>query len=748
MTVKFLGTFLAGLLLASSAWGQATSLSPPAVKWGSGGVQTPAPIQLLGYDSSSGSPCIVGSTATCSLATGAVTVAQVQSGPVTLSPPGVRWGSGGVQVPSPQQLVGYDSGTGQPCIIGYSATCAFPVAGGGTFASPVITGTVTGTYTLSGTLTLPSPGPFGDTTSVVLGTGAAAAQNTGTLNNVIIGNGAAPLLTSFANSVIIGSGAGAALTATAANTQSVFIGRSAGAANTSGGFNIFIGNNAGLLNNTGAESTCIGWQACAATTSGGFLNAVGTSALNAQTGTGVAMGTDALKFYNNAQPSVAFGNNAGKNTIGGGNSTYIGTSAGASWTQNSGTINSNLAIGDTAFDGNNGSISQIARNIAIGNNTMLAHSATTLMSDNIAIGHNGAQGLTNGVKNVMIGGGNVGASITSGGSNVVFGYNVASANLTTGSNNVFIGTSAALVASNVSNNIGIGTSSTPVISVTGGDVPSTSVTTIAGLQTLTGATTLSSTLAYGGVTLTNAVTGTGKMVLDTSPSLVTPVLGAGTFASLVSSATGMTKFGESGGNGIGVFNGAALNSADYSILSTATLLIFNRATGGDIEFREHNGTAQLSIAATTGAVNAAGPLLNTGIVADTATADSTACVATTGKKFLTGTGTIGICLGTSSELFKPDLAPIDVGLAEVLRLKPIKFHYDAEHDPGAGKLYYGLGAWATTYVLPSLVDRDAVGNPQAQDVLGVVPVLVRALQEKVANDNTRFTTIEQKVGIR
>jgi hypothetical protein len=40
-----------------------------------------------------------------------------------------------------------------------------------------------------------------------------------------------------------------------------------------------------------------------------------------------------------------------------------------------------------------------------------------------------------------------------------------------------------------------------------------------------GAATLGSTLTYGGVTLTNAVTGTGKMVLDTSPTLVIPALG-------------------------------------------------------------------------------------------------------------------------------------------------------------------------------------------------------------------------------
>lgn len=39
------------------------------------------------------------------------------------------------------------------------------------------------------------------------------------------------------------------------------------------------------------------------------------------------------------------------------------------------------------------------------------------------------------------------------------------------------------------------------------------------------ALTLSAALTYGGVTLTNAATGTGKMVLDTSPALVTPALG-------------------------------------------------------------------------------------------------------------------------------------------------------------------------------------------------------------------------------
>ena len=47
-------------------------------------------------------------------------------------------------------------------------------------------------------------------------------------------------------------------------------------------------------------------------------------------------------------------------------------------------------------------------------------------------------------------------------------------------------------------------------------------------------TNLAGAITYGGVTLTNAVTGTGKMVLDTSPTFVTPLLGTPTSGTLSS----------------------------------------------------------------------------------------------------------------------------------------------------------------------------------------------------------------------
>jgi hypothetical protein len=51
--------------------------------------------------------------------------------------------------------------------------------------------------------------------------------------------------------------------------------------------------------------------------------------------------------------------------------------------------------------------------------------------------------------------------------------------------------------------------------------------TSTGAITLTRATTLSAALTYGGVTLSNAVTGTGNMVLSSSPSITTPTISSG-----------------------------------------------------------------------------------------------------------------------------------------------------------------------------------------------------------------------------
>ena len=80
--------------------------------------------------------------------------------------------------------------------------------------------------------------------------------------------------------------------------------------------------------------------------------------------------------------------------------------------------------------------------------------------------------------------------------------------------------------------------------------------------TISGALTLGAALTYGGVTLTNAVTGTGKMVLDTSPTLITPALGTPTSGTLTNCTglpmtTGVTGILGAANGGTGVANNAA-----------------------------------------------------------------------------------------------------------------------------------------------------------------------------------------------
>lgn len=73
-----------------------------------------------------------------------------------------------------------------------------------------------------------------------------------------------------------------------------------------------------------------------------------------------------------------------------------------------------------------------------------------------------------------------------------------------------------------------------------------------------GALTLSGAITYGGVTLNNAVTGAGKMVLDTNPVLVTPNLGTPSAVTLTS-ATGLPVSTGISGLGTGIATALAVN---------------------------------------------------------------------------------------------------------------------------------------------------------------------------------------------
>ncbi|HWD38025.1 MAG TPA: tail fiber domain-containing protein [Fimbriimonas sp.] len=120
-----------------------------------------------------------------------------------------------------------------------------------------------------------------------------------------------------------------------------------------------------------------------------------------------------------------------------------------------------------------------------------------------------------------------------------------------------------------------------------------------------------------------------------------------------------------------------------------------------------------------------------GIPGDTSVTDATLCREPTFHKTYVGTGTLGTCLGTSSARYKHGIAPLAPGLDSILALKPKSFYLNKSHgDPN--KQMYGFIAEDMVTVLPKLVGLDKQGRPNTADYLGVVPVLVKAMQQQQA----------------
>ncbi len=126
-------------------------------------------------------------------------------------------------------------------------------------------------------------------------------------------------------------------------------------------------------------------------------------------------------------------------------------------------------------------------------------------------------------------------------------------------------------------------------------------------NTFTGTQTLSGALVYGGVTLTAAVTGTGKMVLDTNATLVTPALGTPSSGTLTS-CTGLPAASVVAG---ALANGmtATTQSASDNSTKLATTAYVDAATATRVvaKGRIAPGLGAVSV---TGGVNVSGAVGN------------------------------------------------------------------------------------------------------------------------------------------
>lgn len=246
----------------------------------------------------------------------------------------------------------------------------------------------------------------------------------------------------------------------------------------------------------------------------------------------------------------------------------------------------------------------------------------------------------------------------------------------------------------------------------GGPFPNISGTPANNKVPLASSATAVSWAQLSAANLSNGTTGTAgtAIVLATSPTVTNLSIGAG---------AAITSSGAGGAIGTSAF-------VDTGTSGTKVALLDGNNT--------YSGTATFSSAT----------VIVSALASDATHTTSTICQDTTSHTLLTGSGAAGICLGTSSLRYKHDVVDLDVGLREILALRPVSYFLNADRgDPT--RMLYGFVAEQGATVLPRLTGLDADGKPNTFDYLGVIPVLVRAVQEqqKQIDELRRLRTARQ-----
>lgn len=130
-----------------------------------------------------------------------------------------------------------------------------------------------------------------------------------------------------------------------------------------------------------------------------------------------------------------------------------------------------------------------------------------------------------------------------------------------------------------------------------------------------------------------------------------------------------------------------------------------------------------------GTVRMSQQLFVSGIATDATKTDATVCEDTTTHQFYSGSGTLGICLGTSTMLAKQNILPISEGINQIMALKPVSFNYRPGWGYDIKKPYYGFIAEQVSPIFPRLVGRDANGTIKNADYVGMIPVMVKSIQQ-------------------
>ena len=103
---------------------------------------------------------------------------------------------------------------------------------------------------------------------------------------------------------------------------------------------------------------------------------------------------------------------------------------------------------------------------------------------------------------------------------------------------------------------------------------------------------------------------------------------------------------------------------------------------------------------------------------------------------------------TSSRRFKEDVQGMGDVTADLMKLRPVTFHYKAPYDDGARLLQYGLIAEEVAKVLPDLVQYDKDGKPFTVRYNAVNAMLLdgyQRQQEKIQEQEARIQKLEALV---
>lgn len=275
---------------------------------------------------------------------------------------------------------------------------------------------------------------------------------------------------------------------------------------------------------------------------------------------------------------------------------------------------------------------------------------------------------------------------------------------------------------------GFNGTTSPLVDLTNGGVFGTSANVTTGIVRQGGGASGSSFLLTGAATFQfGAVTSSSVAVAQTLT-----VQGS----SGASAAAALFTIAGSDQSGTGTTGGAvtlrAGNTSGASGTRTGGALTLAGGTGATVGGAIALQTAATTSLATALGIDAAGLITVPLIGSDATHTTSTLCQDTTTHAIYAGSGTVGICLGTSGRQFKTDFAPMTAGLAELKQINFQNFRYKQGFGDSGARLQYGTTAQDIARVLPNLVGRDANGEIINYDYGGFLFIGLHATQQLLA----------------